>query len=219
MNLPEFIGGMAGDSVHEITLITFDSRIEQIWHFPAHTDGVKYALTHQHPGDQGAAIKDAVAFGVQQLENEPGRFRRVVVLLSQARDEGSSTSAQSLLEQLGTSSTVIYSLTFPGEKTRVARVRKKTDTSSVNEVLNETTRALDDETAEEVSLLTGGNSLQFEDQQSCDSAMFETLSEFHNGITLGFQPSRHEVGAHRIEMQVDSAKLRVTARHMYWGPI
>lgn len=216
MNLPEFIGGMAKGSVHEVTLVTFDSRVEQIWHFPAQTDGVKYALTHQHPGDEGAAIKDAVAFGVRQLENEPGRFRRVVVLLSQAKDVGSSTPSQSLLEQLGTSSTVIYSLIFPAEKAHVQRLHEKTRTAPANEGVYRTSRALDDETAEELSLLTGGNAFQFEDQSGLDSAMVEALSDFHNEITLGFQPSRHEVGFHRIEVHIDSSKLRVIARHIYW---
>lgn len=216
-DLPELISRLVGDSVHEITLLTFDSRVEQIWHFPARTDGVNFALTHQHPGDRGVAIKDALAFGVRQLQNEPGRFRRVVLLLSQARDAGSVTSSQSLLEQLGTSTTVVYSLTFPGEKTHVTRLHEKRHTGSMDEDLKGTNRALDDRTAEEVAYLTGGTDFQFGDQRGFNSAMLKALSGFHNGITLGFQPSGHEVGFHRIQVQVDSPKLRVViARRAYW---
>ena len=216
-DLPELIGHLAGDSVHEITLVTFDSRVEEIWHFPARTDGVDYALTHQHSGDKGAAIKDAVAFGVRQLQGEPGRFRRVVLLLSQGRDLGSSTSSQSLLEQLGTSSTVVYSLRFPGEETHAGRVRETRHTGAMEEASKRTSRALDDQTAEEVASLTGGADYQFDDQREFNSAILETLSDFHHGITLGFQVSRLEAGFHRIEVRIDSPRLRVTARHAYWS--
>jgi VWFA-related protein len=210
-DLPELIG----DSVHEITLVTFDSHVEEIWHFPTRTDGVDYALTHQHSGDKGAAIKDAVAFGVRQLQAEPGRFRRVVLLLSQGRDLGSSTSSQSLLEQLGTSSTVVYSLRFPAEETHARRVREARHTGE-EEASKKTNRALDDQTAEEVASLTGGTDYQFDDQREFNSAMLETLSDFRYGITLGFQPSRLEGGFHRIEVGIDSPRLRVTARRAYW---
>lgn len=210
-DLPELIG----DSVREITLVTFDSRVEEIWHFPARTDGVDYALTHQHSGDKGAAIKDAVAFGFRQLQGEPGRFRRVVLLLSQGRDLGSSTSSQSLLEQLGTSSTIVYSLRFPGEETHAERVRETKHTSAM-EVSKRTSQALDDQTAEEVASLTGGADYRFDDQRGFNSAMLEAVSDFHNGITLGFQPSRLEAGFHHIEVRIDSPRLRVTARQAYW---
>ena len=216
LDLPNLIDGLVGDSVHEITLVTFDSRVEEIWHFPARTDGVDYALTHQHSGDKGAAIKDAVAFGVHQLQGEPGRFRRVVLLLSQGRDLGSSTSSQSLLEQLGTSSTVVYSLRFPDVETHASRVREPRHTSAMEEESKRTSRALDGQTAEEVASLTGGTDYQFDDQRDFNSAMVETLSDFHYGFTLGFQPNRHEVGFHRIEVRIDSPRLRVIARRGYW---
>lgn len=215
-DVPELIGHLVGASVHEITLVTFDSRVEQIWHFPVRTDGMNYALTHLHPGDKGPAIKDAVSFGVRQLQGEPGRFRRVVLLLSQGEDAGSSISSQSLLEQLGTSSTVVYSLTFPEETKHAAQVRDRIRTDALNEELKRTNRALDYQTAEEVASLTGGTDFQFDDQRGFNSAILETISGFHDGITLGFQPNGHEVGFHRIDLQVGSPKLRVTARQVYW---
>jgi hypothetical protein len=215
-NLPELIGRLVGDSVHEITLVTFDSRVEQIWHSPVRSDGVNHALTHQHPGNKGAAIKDALAFGVRQLQSEPGRFRRIVLLLSQKRDIGSSTSSQSLLEQLGTSSTVVYSLTFPGEKTHLGQARGTRHTGAMEEAAEKIARTVDDRTAQEVSSLTGGTDRQFVDRASFNSAMLETVSDFHSGITLGFQPSRHQVGFHRIDLTIDSPGMQVTSRSAYW---
>lgn len=214
-NLPWSISRLVGESVHEITLVTFDSHVEQIWHFPTRTDGATYAMTHQHPGDEGAAIKDAVAFGVRQLQNEPGQFRRIVLLLSQGEDLGSSTSSQSLLEQLGSSSTVVYGLTFPSGK-RLTRRHEERHSDSIEQAMERTKRELKARSAEEVANLTGGSDHEFDDQRSFNSAMLQILSDFHNGVTLGFQPSHLQSGFHRIEVQTDSSKLRVTARRAYW---
>jgi hypothetical protein len=218
-DFPQLITRLVGNLDHEITLVTFDSRVEQIWHFPPRTDGVEYALTHQSAGDQGAAVKDAVAFGVRQLENEPRRFRRIVLLLSQGRDSGSSTGSQTLLEQLGTSSTVVYSLTFPGGN-KLARLNTDRKASSINEALKRANRALDGRTAPEVASLTGGRNHEFDDLSSFNSAMLQTLSDFRDGITLGFQPSRHDLGFHRIDVETRHRNARVTARRAYWrmGP-
>lgn len=212
-DLPEAIGWLAGNSVHEITLVTFDSRVRQIWSFPTRTDGVDYALTHLRSGDNGAAIKDAVAFGVRQLQGEPGRFRRVVLLVSQERDAGSSISSQALLKELGTSSTVVYSLTFSDV---VAPTHAKKNRGAKDDAFEISCRALDQRTAGEIAYLTGGTEFQFNDQRSFNSAMLETVSAFRKGITLGFQPTGHEGGFHLIDVEADSAKLRVTARQAYW---
>jgi hypothetical protein len=217
VNLPDLISGLVGNSIHEITFVTFDSRVDEVWHFPTQADGLGYALTRQHPGDRGAAIKDALLFGVRQLEDEPGRFRRIVLLISQRSDLGNSTSSQLLLERLGTSSTIVYSLTFRGEQTRAVREHRKKRTGLIESGLEEASRAIDDQTAEETSALTGGTSYQFEDQEELDSAMIKIFSDFHGGITLGFQPSHHEGGFHSIELKTDSRKLQVTARRAYWS--
>ena len=217
VNLPAMIGNMVGSSVHEITLITFDSRVKEIWHFPTQTDGVDWAITHQQAGDGGAAIKDALAFGVGQLQNEPGKFRRVVILISQQSDLGSATSSQTLLEQLGTSSTVVYSLAFHGEKSHSIRKHGRNTKGSNESAMDRSRRALDDQTAQETSALTGGTSYQFQDEEEFDSAMIQLLSDFHNGITLGFQPNQHQRGFHQIDLRSNARKLDVRARQAYWS--
>ena len=216
VNLPAMISDMVGSSVREITLVTFDSRIKEIWHFPTKSDGVDWALTHQLSGDRGAAIKDALAFGVGQLQDEPGRFRRIVILISQSGDVGSSTSSHSLVEQLGTSSTIVYSLIFQGEKPHTIREHARNAKPIAASALERSERALDQQTAQTASALTGGTSRQFKTEEDFDSAMIQILSDFHNGITLGFQPSRHDGGFHQIELRSNDRKLDVTARQGYW---
>lgn len=46
------------------------------------------------------------------LEHQPANFRRVILLLSQAVDDGGRTTAEELLRRLGESNTTTYSLSF-----------------------------------------------------------------------------------------------------------
>jgi hypothetical protein len=207
-----------GDSVHEITLITFDTRVEEIWHFPDRSDGLNYALTHQQPGDQGAAIKDAIAFGVRQLQAEPGRFRRIVLVLSGSTDLESSTSSQSLLEQLGSASTVVYSIKFPNPESHSKRSSRRDASpapSAAGRALNATLRALDTSTADEAASLTGGRAFDFVDQRSFNSAILALAEHFRHDETFGFQPLPDVPGFHALK--VVAPGLRVTARQAYWS--
>jgi VWFA-related protein len=220
-NLPSMLGHLVGDSVEEITFATFDSHIDQIWHFPVQSDGVKYALTHQHAGDQGASIRDAADFAVWQLQGEPGRFRRIVLLISEGTDRGSVTSSQALIEQLGMASTVVYSVVFPGVKTnskRKANRERTNDHDWPSDRLDSAIRALDAETAAELAALTGGSSVKFDDQRSFNSGLLQIADHIRATYTLGFQPTADVPGLHNIRVEIALPKLNVTARGAYWRP-
>ncbi len=94
--LDSIVRSILGTSPSKLALISFDSRVRQIWAFPPRVDGVEYALTHQAVGDSGAAVRDAVRCGMNILQNQPARFRRIILLLSQEKDSGSKSSLQTL---------------------------------------------------------------------------------------------------------------------------
>ncbi len=216
-DFPVLLKSLLANSEHETTLITFDSKIEQIWHFPARSDGVMYELTHLNSGDNGAAIRDAVHFGVQQLEAEPGRFRRVVLLLSQDTDRGSTTSAEELLKQLGTSSTTVYSLVFPGLKTHHVS-RHNAASFRFSGAFGRAIQGLNNNTAAEIAAITGGNCTRFSDQRSFNSAFLETSVDIKDSYMLGFQPNQHSIGFHSIQVELakPNPDLSILARSAYW---
>jgi VWFA-related protein len=221
VQLPSVMGRLVGDSEKEITFVTFDSHSDQIWHFPMRSDGMNHALTHQQAGDQGAAIKDAVHFAVRQLQAEPGRFRRIVLLISEGTDRGSVTSSQSLIEQVGMASTVVYSVVFPGVKVNSKRTVNRERTNELDcpsAKLNRECRTLDAETAVELAALTGGSSVKFDDQRSFNSGLLQIADHIRATYTLGFQPTVDVPGLHNIRVGVVLPKLNVTARGAYWRP-
>jgi hypothetical protein len=89
--LTSMLNVTASRSTHRVALITFDSRPQQIWNFPPRTDGLEYAFRHPVSGDRGAAIMDAVNRGIDLLQEQPATLGRVILLLSQPQDLGSTT--------------------------------------------------------------------------------------------------------------------------------
>lgn len=220
MSLPVLVPSIVGDSPHEIMFVTFDSRIEEIWHFPVRSDGVDYALTHPHAGDKGAAIIDAVKFGVDQLQQEPGNFRRIILLLSQSRDSGSKTSPESAIRVLGEGSTTVYSLTFPSPKPKrkrnIKRNRKRVNGSP--SPLAAAARAMRMNTAGEIAFLTGGEQFRFSGMPDFNSMLLNVRTDIRNRYLLTFQPTSHKAGFHTLTVRIGGANshIHVTSRAGYW---
>jgi VWFA-related protein len=230
--LPELLNSMIGPSAHEIMLVTFDSHPEATWHFPARSDGVEYALTHPTAGDDGAAILDAVDYVIDVLQQEAGDFRRVVLLLSQSRDEGSKTSAAEVVRHLGKSNTSVYSLTFSAPKSpphsrgksRAAKPRPYSPGSQVDEVgdlstpLGAAVKTLRTNTADELAVLSGGVHLKFRDESDFEKQWSSVADDIQNRYMLSFQPDGHQLGFHTITVRVAGQQrhLRILARTSYW---
>ncbi len=230
--LPELLDSMIGQSVHEIMLVTFDSRPRATWHFPARSDGVEYALAHPVPGDDGAAILDAVDYVVELLQQEAGDFRRVVLLLSQSQDEGSSTSAKEVVRHLGKGNTSVYSLTYSAPKspphfrgkTRGAKPQVVSSGAPNDEAVDPSTplgaavKALRTNTADELAVLSGGVHLKFRDEADFEKQLSAVADDIHNRYTLSFQPDSHQPGFHTLSVRVSGPPrhLGIVSRTGYW---
>jgi VWFA-related protein len=230
--LPELLDSMIGQSVHEIMLVTFDSRPRATWHFPARSDGVEYALAHPVAGDDGAAILDAVDYVIELLQQEAGDFRRIVLLLGQSQDEGSRTSAEELVRHLGKGNTSVYSLTFSAPKSpphswgksRAAKPRAFSPGGQVDEVVDLSTplgaavKALQTNTADELAVLSGGAHLKFRDEPDFEKQLSTIADDIHHRYMLSFQPDSHQPGFHTLSVRVagQQSHLGILARTSYW---
>ncbi len=232
-NLPNAVDSIIGDSAHEIMLITFDSRVEQLWHFPSRFEGVMYAVTHPIAGDDGAAIMDAVNAAIDMLQQEPGNFRRVVLLLSQQEDDGSKTSVGEIVRNVGEGSTVIYAVTFsapklrpsfrskeptsnaPSRSTRDATLSPTPDTTTP---LGVALNAMRKNTAAEIAALSGGEHHKFRDGRDFERQLSIVADEIHNCYTLTFQPNSAEPGFHTLRLEVagQGKRLDIANRTSYW---
>jgi VWFA-related protein len=119
--LDAIIGGVQ----HNVAVISFDStaRLEQ--DFEANTDTAADTISKLHDGDTGAAILDALSFGIELLRTQPLAYRRAVLLLSETIDNGSQNSLDDAVRAVQDTNTTIYSLGFSTTQAAVKRQGSK----------------------------------------------------------------------------------------------
>lgn len=72
-----------------VALVEFDSQVNLVEDFRDDETAIDEDLKNLRPGDNGAAIRDAVKVSVNLLEKEPNARRRILLLVCENRDHGS----------------------------------------------------------------------------------------------------------------------------------
>src|SRR5689334_3428482 len=124
-NLGAILDAVIGGVPHRVAVIAFDSkpRIEQ--DFTPDTDAAAETIAGLPEGDTGAAILDALNFGIQLLRNQPPAYRRAVLLFSETADNGSQTSLEDAVRAVEETNTAIYSFGFSTTRAAVKHERSK----------------------------------------------------------------------------------------------
>ena len=226
---------LLGSAAHRVALVTFDSRPEELWNFPKRTDGLASEFADPTTGDGGAAILDAVNYGIDLLQAQPSG-RRIILLLSQPQDEGSTTRAEDAVRRLGESNTTIYSVTFSPEKAWLKDQFRGNrhgnppyqmspdhppilGTFDVGTPLSMAAKALRHDTAAELAQLSGGEHLRFGDKNDLERKLMELGNEIPNEYLLSFRPVNPQPGLHRLTVEAlkQPASVTVSARSSYWA--
>ncbi|HWB33470.1 MAG TPA: VWA domain-containing protein [Acidobacteriaceae bacterium] len=220
----------------QVAMVTFDSRPEEASDFTANVDDLKQDLTHPSAGDGGAAILDAVDYGIGLLDHQPAGTRKVLLLVSQTHDDGSEAKAEAVIHRLGETNTTIYSLTFSPEKawlkdqfTRPVQPNPLytfspdypplLNTFNLDGPVRMALGAMRTNAAAEVATLSGGESLPFTSGGDLDRQLSLLANQLPNYYTLTFRPSSQQPGLHALHVQVlhQPEPVTVKARTSYWA--
>ncbi len=124
-DLGAVLDAVIGDVAHRVAVITFDSKPRLEQDFTTDTDAAAKTIANLHQGDPGAAILDALNFGIKLLRQQPPAYRRAVVLFSETLDGGSQTSFEDALRIVDDTNTSIYSFGFSSTKAELKHERAK----------------------------------------------------------------------------------------------
>ena len=140
-NLGAILDAVIGGVSHRVAVIAFDSkpRIEQ--DFTQDTDAAAETIAGLPDGDTGAAILDALNFGIQLLRNQPPAYRRAVLLFSETADSGSQTSLEDAVRAVEDTNTAIYSFRLFDHRSRGKARGIKAACAGRNSLLERTIQA------------------------------------------------------------------------------
>jgi VWFA-related protein len=207
----------------EVAFVEFDSKPVYREAFSRDTTDITEDLQNLRPGDGGAAIFDAVGYSVDLLEHRAPDHRRVLLLISESRDHGSKTvSAQDLVERIGTSNTLVLSLTFSPTKAGLMDWGSGNGGggSSINVLapLMMALAAVHKNAAREIAIMSGGEYAAFTREKSFQDRVDELASHARNRYILSFHPGDLTPGLHNIQVKLNNDyDARVVARASYWA--
>lgn len=124
-NLGAILDAIIGGVPHRVAVIAFDSKPRLEQDFTTNTDAAAETIANLPQGDMGAAILDALKFGIQLLRYQPPEYRRAVLLFSETADSGSQTGLEDAVRAVEDTNTAIYSFGFSTTKAAVKHEASK----------------------------------------------------------------------------------------------
>ena len=132
-DLGAVLDAVIGEVPHRVAVIGFDSKPRLEQDFTADTDAAAETIGTLPKGDSGAAILDALAFGIRLLHEQPPAYRRAVLLISETMDRRSQTSFEDAIRTVGDTNTAIYSFAFSSTKQAVKHEASKLPNGSYSQ--------------------------------------------------------------------------------------
>ena len=212
-----------GDGQSEAALVTFDSRPHTATEFTRNSDLIGRGLRRMEPGDGGAAILDAVAYSVNLLEGRPKNYRRVLLLISETRDHGSTqVRPQRLVEEIGSSNTLVLSVSFsPSKALLLNDLKNGGQTAGVGDLLTPlmmAVQAVRKNVAREIAVMSGGEYAPFTTERAFEDRIQEVSKHARNRYLLSFRPTDNTPGLHTLDVRLTANyAARVVARTSYWA--
>jgi VWFA-related protein len=215
----------------KVALLAFDSQVHPLADFTGDEAAVRRTLTLLEPGDGGAAVLDAVSAAVKLLNGVPKNRKRVLLLISETRDHGSSTSIDDVIKAMGNSNAVVYTLAFSPSRSNVMDTLRGKNNPDLHPEQSEVhegpdllapfllaAQAMRKNTARAIAAETGGEYQMFSSANVFDAQINNFSNHLHSRYLLSFQPAKPQPGLHQLTVKVKQpAGATVLARTSYWA--
>jgi VWFA-related protein len=211
-----------------VALVEFDSQIHLANGFTGDETLMDQNLNALQAGDDGAAIRDAVKFSVSLLEKEAARRQRVLLLVSENRDQGSRVARiDEVVAAVGNSNTVVYALAFSPSLSQVLDTERGSNHDEaywdappdIIGSLRMARESMRKNTSQAIAAMTGGEHGNFSSRRAFETQLVDFTNHLHSRYLLSFEPQRPHPGLHRIEVRLKPPVpgCRVLSRSSYWA--
>jgi VWFA-related protein len=244
--LANVFGDLVLGDTGEVAIIGFDHRIQTMTPFTNDVNEIREALKKLKPGSLSSNLNDAVMASINMLKRRPDTRRRVVMVIAESNDKGSSIHTREVLTEAEFANVVIYpinvshmltSLTTQAPPNRpdnrppgaVHLPAGVIDTPTLQGQNNDNFVPMFTEIFKAAkgffvrdpldiySKYTGGRQYSFMKQGALERAVQEIGEELHSQYLLTYSPNNlTEAGFHEITVTVLKPDLKVTTRRGYW---
>lgn len=206
-----------------VAVVEFDSHVDLVRNFTKDESLIDADLSNLQPGDQGAAILDAVEYSVGLLKQEPLERQRVLLLISETRDHGSGTKIGRAAAAVGESNATMYALAFSPALSNILDAGRGTNVNEMDEGINfldlgyRLAQAMRKNVPSTIAFMTGGEYELFATRKKFEVRMTEFTNHLHSRYLLSFAPKGPHPGLHRVRVRLkDASNATILARSSYW---
>jgi VWFA-related protein len=207
-----------------IAIVEFDSQVELTRNFTNHESLIGADLSNLQPGDDGAAIVDAVSYCIQLLKSEPDDRQRVLLLVSETRDHGSHVKLEDAVAAVGQANTLMYALAFSPGISNILDTGRGVNKNEMHNGVNfldlayRTAQTMRKNVPSAVTSMTGGEYELFTTRKKFEVRMNDFTNHLHSRYLLSFAPKDPHPGLHQVRVRLkDASKGTVLARTSYWA--
>jgi VWFA-related protein len=211
-----------------VALVEFDSHVRLVENFSDDETSIYEDLKNLQPGDNGAAIRDAVDFSVRLLEKEPADRQRVLLLVSENRDHGSHvTRTDDVVAAIGNSNIVVYALAFSPSLSQVLDTERGVNRDEaywdappdIIGTLLMARNAMKKNITRAIAEMTGGEYELFTTRKGFEVRLVDFNNHLHSRYVLSFAPQEPHPGLHQIQVRLKQSLPRTTvlSRTSYWA--
>lgn len=205
-------------------VITFDSDVELVRNFTTNGALIAADLQQLRPGDHKAVILDAVSYSVALLKAEPENRQRVLLLISETRDQGSFLHGiEDTVRTIADGNVAIYCLAFSPTMSQVLDTLRGKRPAAVTPgpppLVVATVQAMRANAPKTLSGMTGGEYELFKSDKSFESGLTDFENHLHNRYLLSFKPRDPHSGLHKLRLRLRKSEgngYTVIARDRYW---
>lgn len=202
-------------------LVGFDSLPHLLHDYTHSEEELNEGLKQMTPGDGGDAILDTVSYAVDLLESQPKEFRRVLLLISEARDHGSKhTKPEALIRKIGQSDVLVLTVSFSPMKAEFLHdVKDSGEQRTMNMVsaLVALVQAFRKNVTKEIADMSGGEYTTFTGDKGFQQRVVEAAKHARNRYLITFSPSDPSPGLHSLRVHLaQDYGAKIVARANYW---
>ena len=204
-----------------VAVIAFDDEIRLVQDFTSDASKVRDAFQKIHGrSGTGGRILDSVAHATEMFEARPGNHRRILILLSEARDRGSKTRLPAAIEAVARAGVIVYPATYSAYLTPWTAKPQDNPPTDGNLItgLGDLLRRGSENPSEALARASGGLRISFNTLGALEKALARVGQEIHTQYLLSFAPADTENrGFHHLEVTVPTRPdATVRARAGYW---
>jgi hypothetical protein len=211
-----------------VALVEFDSHVRLVENFSDDETSIDDDLKELQPGDNGAAIRDAIDFSISLLEKEAADRQRILLLVSENRDHGSHvTKTDDLVAAIGNSNTVVYALSFSPSLSQVLDTEKGLNRDEaywdappdIIGSLLMIRNSMKTNITKTISSMTGGEYELCTSRKGFEERMVDFNNHLHSRYVLSFAPKEPHPGLHQIRVRLKQSLPGTTilSRASYWA--